>query len=478
MYETIKKKVLANYSRVLSIYVTVFCCYAILGWIALFNIQHVVQSILSLVFAGVGVLLLLAEILFVHKFKEVPHYKWLFLFLVAIAVSAIANGSYGWADNAKTFIWSCIQIGLMVPLVIACEKEDLKRMTSFFFKFIFPLWTVCALVSIGLYAVQLGYAFVDTAGKLQRQGFIDGRLFGIFIDPNYAACFSLCLIIMAIYVLRKWEMTRLVRALVFAGIIINGIYFALAESRTGFLALAVIAVVYIIICFKHTSTKDSDTVFRKASAGWKSVGVVFAVTALLVLNVSLAHSYASFVQESDIFGFNESTERFGDRFTEREDMSTENISNNRFDIWSDYMYVMKDHGALGLSPRNAGAIILDEYPDLYISTRNKDSIYGVHNGYLSVFVYTGILGLVALIAVAFYSIVSLVRILRHSKDADLFLLCMLMIFLVICVKAVTHEIPFFTYSGEADIFWIALGALLVCGAKKKKDPEKADTEEL
>ena len=442
------------FSKAVSIYVSLLCSYCIIGWVAVFNLQQIVYTVVSTAFALAGIVLVLLEVLIFHNLKKIPHNAWLILFLVAIAVSAVATYSYGVFSNLKTLAWCAIQVFIMVPMVVACNGRDLKRAFKIFFVFTFTLWSVVSLVSLLMYIVQLGFSFEDATGKIQRQGYIDGRLFGAFIDPNYASCASLCLVMAATYYLKKTDLKSAVRKWILFGCALNLIYFILAESRTGYVALAAILLSWIIFRLRSNPEKRIDCLSALRAIGYSSV-----VVAIIVGLTITAHLYSEVIQENDFYGMNAVTEEYGLNISHRTDAGSENISNNRFDIWSDYVYVMKDHYLTGLSPRNYDQIVLEQYPDLYISNRNEDSIYGIHNGYLSVYVYTGVLGVIAMAVIAAVCLYSVTRILLRRSTKEEMLIALL-IFLVISVKAITHTTPFFSYSAEANFFWIMIGVLL------------------
>ncbi len=446
-----------KYPKALLTYVFIFCIYLTIGWLAPSGYFQDVKRVCALVFVVVGSLLLLYDLLGRRSLFKIPFKMGMLLFLAAIALSSVVNISYGWADNFKCFVWTCIQIGLMVPLASICSKDDLMRMFRRLFIVMFAIWTVGSIVSIMEWAVQIGYAFVDGEGVLQRQGFIDGRLFGIFIDPNYAACFALGLIVAALCLMKMSSFGTKATVAIWAGIAINWVYFILAESRTSHVALVVVLFLFFVAVVKHAKSVGRDEGKR---AYYSYAKLLSAVILSFALVLPLASAYATWVSESDHFGFKETTERWGESVPGREDISIENVSNNRFDIWRDYLYVAQDDFLIGKSPRNDDEIILERYPNLYISTRNVDTIYLCHNGYLDVFVATGFLGFVGLAFTAIGLLVTGFRYLARRKTVDPALLCATAVFSIICVKAMTHTVPFFVYSIESNLFWIILGYLL------------------
>ncbi len=77
------------------------------------------------------------------------------------------------------------------------------------------------------------------------------------------------------------------------------------------------------------------------------------------------------------------------------------VSNNRFEIWRDYLSLAGEIGPAGLSLSNYNDYIGDRHPEMYIvryftdqfkDTVKTDLVYESHNNYLFVFISTGFVG--------------------------------------------------------------------------------------
>jgi hypothetical protein len=67
-------------------------------------------------------------------------------------------------------------------------QESLRAL----FWIVFSLITLVNLISVAMFFAQYSTVFIDAMGKSQRLGFIDGRNFGLYIDPNYGGVVSIC----------------------------------------------------------------------------------------------------------------------------------------------------------------------------------------------------------------------------------------------------------------------------------------------
>ena len=108
---------------------------------------------------------------------------------------------------------------------------------------------------------------------------------------------------------------------------------------------------------------------------------------------------------------------------------------------------------LGKSPRNAINKITEEYPNSYISQTK----YETHNGYLSVFVYTGILGsVIMLIVLVRLFLFAMDLIFRKHYFNSVFLGCV-MVCAVILISTFFLTETFFVNTFGSTSFWLLAG---------------------
>lgn len=453
----IKKWVIRNHLCAVSYYAAFLLMYCILAWIAPYNAFYIQSQILSSFFGLWGLVLLAGEVLFVRGFKEVPHFIWLALFSLAVCLAIIVNYRYSLFSNLKCLAWTLIQIFALVPFACRATKSDLVFFLRTSFSVIAAIWTFACIVSVMQFFLGINYTFIDGQMKFQRQGIIDGRLFGIFIDPNYAACFSLIMIIASFFFLRKDRKAGAVKRALQVVIFVNWIYFAIAESRTAYVALAVVLVVVLLragVVTRRKGISAKESPIKKAA-----MFISVVLVSLAVITVAANLYSASVLGDGDSPTEHDSSSRPSISLTMREDVSSENITNNRTAIWSDYLEASKNHVLVGMSPRGYKDIIEEQYPDLYICNRNATGVYNVHNGFLEVYVATGIVGFVPLLIFGAILLFTCWRVLVSKQPtADSFMLAFLVL-LVVCVKGMTHTTPFFSYGVDATLFWVSVGFL-------------------
>lgn len=154
---------------------------------------------------------------------------------------------------------------------------------------------------------------------------------------------------------------------------------------------------------------------------------------------------------------------------ERPDVTSEDISNNRFAIWKDYLGLWREIGLIGLSPGNYRAYISDHHPDLYIAehihaeysaTHNANAVYHPHNIFLFTWVSSGLIGAAALIIFLLWCFVDCIRYAhRHGKYNPLF--GVLFSIVLACVVFAMFEVGLvYKNNGVTAIFWLLAGVLM------------------
>ena len=144
---------------------------------------------------------------------------------------------------------------------------------------------------------------------------------------------------------------------------------------------------------------------------------------------------------------------------ERPDVSqNDDVSNGRTSIWKDYLKVFAKSPIFGTSPRNAKSFTEDHFDSLFIIEKCYTNI---HNTYLAILVYTGILG-TAILAVwaigTLFEIVGFIIRRRKTQDEHYFTVVVLTMILTVCaVAAFPSSFIFFDNNTPDIIFWICLG---------------------
>ena len=165
-------------------------------------------------------------------------------------ISSFLNIQYGYSDNLKTIVWTCIQVAIFYSAYTRITKEKMMKFLYFFFHVIVWIWTIAIIYSLKQFVVMDGYSEEIWPNEWRMQGFRFNRLFGIFNDPNYAAVTCVYVVFMLLYIAQKTK-KKWLKLICILACIVHGLYILLSGSRTAKLSTLVVVFVYIFLQLKN-----------------------------------------------------------------------------------------------------------------------------------------------------------------------------------------------------------------------------------
>lgn len=395
-----------------------------------------------------GCLLALWQLVTVREHLRTKDIAVLLLFIVILCVGIVSNHSYDLMDNIYGLVTFGFQLILFYTLSRCVDDGFIETWIGRTIFYGSILWDLACIGSIGQFLANVSYMFQHTSTEPPvRQGLTDGRLFGLFTDPNFAAFTSLLLCYGLWLILQKTE-NKAMRIFVLTSILINCIYIVLSNSRTVYLS-----VVGSVLFF---------SLFRAYKAGQEKYDRAGAMALHLVkraLLTILCIAAAYVVIFFPVQGVAKLVAPDRDTATEmvRDDVNDSNISNNRFAIWQAYWDLYKEKPIFGFSMRSALPYAEKNYPDGYLA----ETKYVTHNSYLSLLVETGITGFV--VFAIFFGMVTIptIRGCRKKKPVSNTSLIFLTWILSILIFGLCFHDIFFTMNFETLLFWMGLGCLNV-----------------
>lgn len=471
-----------NINKHINTYVAAFVTYLLLTRIVLYVYVtgDLFNTIISSIFACIGLLLAAIKVLKDYRFFKSKYMVLLFIFIIISAISSVLNIEYGYTSNLKMIIWMIIQFVVLFS-VVNYSKEDFKDAILKMATTIIVVMFVCCLISLIQFLFNIHYT-VDLPDYPRHQGFYDGRLFGIFDDPNFASVASISSIafsfIISLSVKKNYH-----KYFHYFNILIQISYILLSNSRTGFVLLFI-----CIILFGYYNAKYTKK-------GMKIMRFILIVTFSSLLIFILRESYAYLpnyihitqnikqkdmtynTQEKTHISEDQSEDKFSNQDTksnsdyneinknylEREDEQYD-LSNNRFDIWINAIKITKGHEIFGLSPRNMMCFAKTIDPNGYTAQTG----YETHNGFLSIYVGTGIVGSFFMLLFILLCAIQITKDL-FSKNIEAIYIGLLMIVCGFTFSTVMLQDVFFMNTATTIIFWRTLGLTIFI---KEVDCEK------
>lgn len=461
----------------------IFTISPILSLIAKTPLYHA-QSFLGII----GALLLLADVIFDrHIFRSA--YVWLLLGIVAAAgLASLRTISYGMKDNLFNLCWATLAFTLFYSYAHRVGLEKISIFLRRCFMIIFPIWTIICLLSIPSFLFQTPYEQLigpDPLINWTRQGFLEGRLFGMFTGINQSSFISIILLSSAGYYFHISKTLRN-KILIAMGMAIILVEQVLSGTRTFQVALSISLFVVVAYCIYRSVTRPSRAIRWGMSmlagtvtiliflGAWAGIHTGMSNLSQYTFNETTAEIYEDILLEStdaiqiDIRLEETDPLQEGEDPLQRTDISSENISNNRFTIWGDYFSLWKEIGFIGFSPENYDSAIRSYASDLYIVTeidkyypslKSADNVYHPHNAYIMLYVASGLIGFLLLFT---YLILCFRLVIIHIKDkkqVDAAFITLLAIMISSLIFCCFDQGLFFTNTFITCLFWILAGTL-------------------
>ncbi len=447
--------------------------------VALIPVRRATDGHMSMVYnllAIAGVALLCVDLFRWRSCFTPKRCGLLILFVLACTLSSLLNLRYGILDNAKTIVWTCIQLFLFLGMDAALPKETHRRHFRILTEVFCVIWTIGVLWSLQQFVVQYSASWpLNSTLRPTREGFAEGRLFGVFTDPNYAALCSLAAIAFsAIHF--KSHSHRIPCGIYHAAVILlQAIYLVLSGSRTAMIAALIAGVLAAGFgCWCLAERRGRKIMLRFAAAiaggllciaaltgGFKLTQVAAARVPALYYSMTHSNSDPNAGEDAPLHTIS---------FDRPDVAGSDDISNNRLQIWRDYAQVFLRSPVWGASPRNALAFAEDHLGEIYI-VRNQ---YSAHSAYMMLFSCSGILGAGTMLPWLILSaLLTFHYLIRRRKTPDrhyrtVFLLTLPLITFAIGAALCTYM--FFNNMVIDYLFWVTLGYTL--GLIRMSEPER------
>ena len=404
MLEKLKREVL--YSKVRLFYIVVVLLYSLARQFIVALQPVLMLSVFNLAVIGAAGLICLWDIIcFRNIFKA--KYIWILAVLFAFTlISTVLNIDYGFSDNIKAAANMFIQFFVLYVVASDYKKEDIDKDIKVIGNAVGVFWMIATFISLIMYFADIYYTqtnYLWGEAKLVHQGFVhfDGgarvmRLWGVFIDPNFASAVSIIIICICAYLLylstKKWQ-----RILHIVNIVVQSFYIVLSGSRMALLIVLLLAAVggwyfagNILSAFKKTRLiKGFLREVLAVALAVISVGAVY--TAHTTIKSALPYVRHGIALVHDVFEENTDLSEVPDKEDEyeinRDDMDSKtDISNGRLELWLEGFKVFKKSPVFGVGPRNYATVANEINSEMDISYRS------VHNSYVELLMGNGVIG--------------------------------------------------------------------------------------
>ena len=417
-------------------------------FISILSMSSLVYKIANPLYKGLSAIVVLYicyTLLF--KWKEITaDRKFLSLFGL-LAGSHLLSAIF---NRSGHLIGNVIEILFMVTYVLLftmLQSGQLKKLFDWI-----ALTVQIVSFSSAIFAFGLLVSRVLILFKIGEQsyyyGVMNGRLWGI-VNPNASAIFSYISIILAMYLIHKGSKYSVYLKL---NNVIQFVYFAMMQSRGALLSLLLMIGLYSFFATRGSIVKRFLT---------------FIVAGLLITATNIGLSYVTSIyissETATVLDLNK-----GQSYAETDSSVTkkngelhliETTPSGRTYIWKNAIKMGSAKPIFGYGVRN----VPDYYTEYFSKFEIQNSLIGgnFHNIFVTIFVSSGVLGLVSFLLVLAYVIKRFLTYLIVSKkhtDKLIMILFFGILFGQLFESQIMYSTNFINIS-----FWLAIGyGLVVC----------------
>ncbi|RLK63641.1 O-antigen ligase domain-containing protein [Atopobacter sp. AH10] len=381
--------------------------------------------------ATMMVFLITSWLLWGKKYRD-KHFIWLFaLFLGTQFLATFANARSHLIGNLVhiVFVMSICLITLVGDKEVGEKLVKWLAICLQFFSF------ACSVFALALAVSGLSTTLYYGKHVALRLGFHGGRLFGL-LNPNGGALLAVISMTLAVYLYRHYPQYK--KALM-TNMALQFIYFSLQQSRGAL--LCAMTVLFLLTAF----------VFKKERIRQQ---ILLLMTSFLLLfsayfmTIKVAEKYGEFIRSESIERL-ESADDEGE-YGESREFSVK--SGSRSQIWVRALKMGQKQPVFGYGFRN----IKPNMAKFFKTFKMKEALGGgFHNIFLTVFVASGMLGLVSFIVLLAYIAFSFSKYILLSDNVDgKIIMALALAYLPV---QLVESIIMYSPSGFNIIFWFLVG---------------------
>lgn len=464
---------------------TVFKCLFFLYAAMTFNCVTFGTMLISLVMwptFGLGALLILNRTIHLKHYHS-PYMWWLVALLGAGAVSVALNLQYDVKLNIVYLLTWAFYFLLLYVQPKAFDKQTLKKDAGLLAFLYTAITEICVIVSIVMLFVGYSMEYKFEGGRILG-GFVDSRLYGMFIDPNAGAT---CAAVSGLFMVHLMRSCRRVwqRLLLAVGVALNLFYMALSDSRTGTIVAFVLGFVYTLLYFMRRFQRNRLTpLLAIASALVIGLGCFGAPTLVkkgyngaitLWVNFKMENPQDPYSPDFD----EDSKQSWIDSMTVHRDYDLSgDISNRRFSVWKSGVEIFLKRPIAGTTYTGFTDFARTHLPETYIVNNDHKDMNTFDNEIINVMVSNGLLGLIPFLVFAFGVLFFIIRRIALLEDEKAYSWCTVC-FAAVCAiaaSAMFRTAVLYYISSNSVLFWSLLGFLAaLCSTTSEKQGETHET---
>ncbi len=451
----------------------IFMLYAVLGSNSLTYGKIIISPVMYISFLF-SILILVYKLINFKSYLKIPEILLIFGILGSIGISTLVNYQYNFKKNFIFCIYWVIYFLILFltkkdKSVDSCKK-DLKFALTFFLIYT----TVAVIASLVLYIFGVGITKVaDDTGYTYNLGFVWGRLWGIFTNPNNGAVSSAISIIVLVYgfiTVKK----RHIKVLSAISIFLHLLYMVLSDSRSGAVVLGIAVSAFFLFVFLKKF--EAKKIWAKLLICLLSLVIAISTVSVVRWFKVPVNAAVTFISSIDFGGPDDGEEEDDPDIIDRGYDMSNDISNRRFDVWKSGLEIYLNspkNMLIGTSFCGFTDYARENMPNTYIVNNDFGDMTTLDNEFFNILVSNGAIGFICIAAFVIYIFITLFKNFKlvQQKDGKILAL-MLTICLSLAAASMFSSVVFFHFSPNTILFWFILGRCIVFLKGKESNESK------
>lgn len=437
-------------------------CLLIIRTVSLYSLlPSKLDTVLFSIISLLGVVVLLKNSI-EWLYKQRKYDILLIIFIIAALISSIHFGSGIITGNMKIIFWQILLI------FVIYENGKFGMYFSVVEKILTGVWFALIFISLTLFFAKVSITI--PLSKLYygiRFGFVENRLFGVFVDPNYAATISVVVVLISLSFIKK-NSSLTQRILLMVNIVFQIFYIALSGSRTALVEIVICLFVGVFFGVVQKNKRIITIVKGIAISAISVIVVVFIINVTQTVSLKIVNAYDTpKIVQNYVTKVNSKRVNKNDKIVvedekhinlNRKDVeNNSDISNNRFNLWESAFEIFKETPIFGTSPRGLIPFAQKSLPNTLIGKNGQSP----HNFFFYSLAAVGLLGTIPLILFLFYNIIRTIINLWGLRDyySYDFLFTILITLTLLISGSLLPDLVFFNKLGSF-LFWMYLGKVV------------------
>lgn len=462
------------------LFLYLFMAYAILSSNSFTYGTKVIGLVMWPSFA-LGAVIIIYRVLHFKDYCKMTGFVGLIAMLGSLALSVLANFGFSLKANLIICLFWCFYF--LVIYIIENNKttEEVTNDFKLFTKFFVAYTLISSIMSF--YLLLTGYAeriiTADTNYEYFR-GFIIGRLWGTYINPNNGAVSAAISVLFLVFFICK---AKKIYTKIFCGVAIflELMYIALSDSRSGAVCVGVAVGVFALVCMIYR--------WENKKIGFKILAVFLAciigVVGFIVPrklkdgynNVSIAITeYVNEHPSTEANGDDGEKDKFELNVVDRGYDLSDDVSNRRFDVWFGGIQAFLESPKtiiMGYSYKGFTEQVQEKQPDNYLVNNDFGIFTTLDNEVFNILVSQGLIGILATVAFVVMVFINIIKNwFKQKKENQIIIAVLTAGIIALSTSSMFGSMMFYHNSPNTIVFWMMLGCLmyvLKMGSKVNND---------